>query len=362
MQYLFSIHTFEIVCDMSKSVFMELMDAFFDFREKMKGEAIPIFSEKVKGYRFTCLKKQGINQVSFKMIGDGEFVYKWRVSFKVNPRQLLGMQGHPFIHIVPPEHLEEIPELLDSIIQEICPGFLSIFHCGKIVRIDYCTNILMKSKSRAKKYLNILRQGYFPSYLTPDMAYDKIKKKKMFKHGRMTLKSTYYTFEAYLKNEQMKQSRYKYDEDEMKEAESQIRFEFRAKYRKILELKKKYNIDTEAEFLWTSPQIAEIEFNRILKGIYGSGDFYNTEEAKKRIWDSSYKEPVKLQMIMIIQKTKEQKSLTNVLKMLDLQCHERRKYFNYFNELGISPITFGKPGCHYKNPLTYIKENNVNYD
>ena len=63
---------------MSKSAFMELMDAFFDFREKMKGEAIPIFSEKVKGYRFTCLKKQGINQVSFKMIGDGEFVYKWR--------------------------------------------------------------------------------------------------------------------------------------------------------------------------------------------------------------------------------------------------------------------------------------------
>ena len=362
MRCSYSIHTFEIVCDLGKEDYRNFLGRFFQLSKMEKLRVMPFYGEDSRGYNFICLKGKGINVVTFKETGSEEVIFRRQVCFKVNPRRLLNILTHPYICIVPPERLEEVPRQLDGIIQEVCTGFPSIFLYGRIVRIDYCCNIKLESPKRAKKYLNLLRKGYFANCFTPVMRYDMVKKRKGFEKGRITLKSTYYTFEIYLKGEQMKHSGYYYDEEEIEDAESQIRIELRADYRKIVELKKKYGTVTEAGFLCESPVIAENELRRILTNMYGNGDFYNMKKAKEIVINSSYRFYVKEKMIKLIDMAKEQRSLTKAFDILSIENGERRRYFEYFNKLGISPVTFGKPGCIYRNPLFYIEKCNANYD
>lgn len=358
----YSIHTFEIVCDLGMNNYKNFLSRFFQLSKIEKLPVIPFNGKCSEGYTFICLKNKGINAVTFKEAGTEEWIFKRQVCFKVNPRILLNIQTHPYICIIPPERLYEVPEQFDRTIQEVCEGFPSVFLYGRIVRIDYCCNIKLESPKRAKKYLNLLRKGYFADHLTSVMKYDMIKKRMSFGNGRLTLKSTYYTFEIYLKGEQMKRSNYYYDEDEIEEAESQIRIELRAEYRKLVELRKKYGAITEAEFLCESPIIAEKELHRLLINMYGHGDFYNIKNAEKMIANSSYRYSIKEKMLKIIDTANEQKNLAKAFDILNIDNEQRRRYFEYFNKLRVSPVTFGRPGSFYRNPLFYIDANNANYD
>lgn len=362
MRSKYSIHTFEIVCDLGISDYKNFLGRFFQLSKIEKLPVIPFKGKCSEGYNFICLKSKGINTITFKEVGTDEGIFRRQVCFKVNPRRLLNIQTHPYICIIPPERLREIPEQLDGIIQEVCKGFPSVFLYGRIDRIDYCCNIKLESPKRAKKYLNLLRKGYFANHFTPVMEYDLTEKRKTFGNGRLRLKSTYYTFEIYLKGEQMKQSKYYYDEDEIEEAESQIRIELRAEYRKLVELRKKYGTITEAEFLCESPTIAEKELHRLLTNMYGHGDFHSIKKAKEIIANSSYRFYTKEKMLKIVDTASSQKSLTKAFDILNIDSGEKRRYFEYFNKLCDSPVTFGKPGCFYRNPLFYIDEYNANYD
>lgn len=355
----FSIHTFEIVCDVGVNEYDSVLCSFFQYSKSVRETVIPIRENTVNGYWFSCLKSFGINRVVFKTIG-AEVPYMRQIRFIVNPRVLLGIRTYPYICIVAPERIEEIPEKLDIVVQKIAPSFPSIFHSGHIRRIDYCANINLKSAKHGKRYLNILRQGYFSSHFRPVKVYNAVKKRTTFKNGSMTLESPAYTFEAYLKREQMIQSNYNYDENEILEAEGQIRFELRARYRKVYELKRKYKTISEYDFLCRSSKIAKDEITRILIGAYGTGDFYNIDVAKDKIQNSNHTLSVKNKMIEMVDLTREKRSLTAAVEALKLTPPQRRIYFSYFNQINVSPITFGKSGHNYRNPLVYIQNANVN--
>lgn len=307
---------------------------------------------------YNCLSAMGINRLTFKQIfaPDGQILDRM-IHFIVNPGHLFDNTEHPYTTIIGYNKLDEVPTKLNELIQGLCTEFPDITSRCILSRIDYCTNYWMHSQDEIEEYFKLLQKYKAPIHFQPLKFYDKKKHRNSGRSGEITMRCKSYELSLYLKQTQMLNSPYNYSTNELSHATGQIRIELRARRNKLYSLKRKSHLKKEDELqLLQSPNAVDTII-RILKSMYGSGDFYSMKKAKQIIKDSRYHIETINNLLYILEVVKKSKTLDSNKNGLNPEY--LKKYLKYFNELNLSPITVPARYINdsYPNPIKYITGN-----
>lgn len=310
---------------------------------------------------YNCLSDMGINRLKFKQIfdPDGQILDRM-IHFVVNPGHLFDNTEHPYTTIIDYDKLAKVPAKLNELIQGLCTEFPDITSRCILSRIDYCINYWMNSQDEIEEYFKLLQKYKTPIHFQPLKFYDKKKHRNSVRSGEITMRCKSYELSLYLKRTQMLNSPYNYSKNEISHATGQIRIELRARRNKLYSLKKKQQLRREDELqLLQSPNAVDTII-KILKSMYGFGDFYSMKKAKQIIKEASYHSATVDNLLYILEIVKKSKTLDPNRNGLDPEY--LKKYLIYFNELNLSPITVPARYINdsYPNPIKYITgESNI---
>ena len=153
----------------------------------------------------------------------------------------------------------------------------------------------------------------------------------------------------------------KYKAEDIAEAEGIVRIELRVKRNKIRYEKKRFDYESEIEYLMKTAEISERLLEKHLRECFGTGCFVKASKAEEIIWESRYKDKTKERMCRIVRDTAK-----SGLPKARLRYGEKHNNFcdmmDRFNFLGISPITIRQRSeieC-LDHPIGYIKDRNAN--
>lgn len=379
----YSIHTFELEIPLEKEFYKQyksMLDSCCTYQPDRSRCIMSNFRCKnerhTTGQHVCCynnedLFKLGISNICFierRIPGADGYLFTASacITFRVNPRILLGYTENKYICIVPDRELDRI---LPALAYAWEPYGLEaeILHRAVIKRLDICTNILLKDQAAAEKYLKLLRKGgYYRGLDTKIMPVDKISHRRMHPPNEVRYRNApargfriRETLSIYLKHAQMMENAFLYSTDEIKLAEGQIRFELRICRSKASYLKTRYGCGCSGDLIGSAKIIGTDILAKYLNGLYGTGKFVKTGQAVRLIQESRHRYPVQCRMVKIIEDTRH-KDIAYAFRMLTSE--EKCRYRKYFNELGISPITFPDSweADVFENPAAYIMMNNVN--
>lgn len=288
------------------------------------------------------------------------------ITFRINPRILLGYPDNKYICIVPCHELENIMSALARILAPYGFGQNDLENAF-IKRLDICANINLGEQRLAEQYLKLLRKGgFYRGFRSKYMPMNSKSHRPMHppnevrfinqSAGRYTLE----TLSIYLKHPQMLENSSRYNADEIDRAKGQIRFELRISSRKNIYLRKKYGCDVPTDLISAAEIIGSDIFSKYLEGIYGKGTFVKYSRALELIRQSdNHHKSTKDIMMQIVEQTRK----TDLADAFySLPPEKISWYRKYFNELGISPITLRDSWNidAFENPIVYIMTHNVN--
>lgn len=332
----------------------------------------------------------GIWDVTVRQTSILEGYYYYKLSFKVNPRALMGHKEYPYICIVPTEDLPYIMNALKEILWEhlrLPQYYLDSIYLS---RVDFCANILMDSQEDAERYMKLLQQFLVPRGMKLKQRYDAKQKRWVIGDNGFELKGKQNDISIYLKYNQMKNriKNYgiKYSQEELEASKGQIRFEVRLKRQKILytcrrisKTKDSRPYDTEQftgfeydkspeAFLGEASSQAQRYMENFLRMMYGKGNFYSLSEAKRIIRSSNSYAKTKYQAEKLLDMVSIHKGLRNSLTEISqlIGTHETQAVWQYCrafsNKWNVSLVTIPRSWgiSQYENPISYIKTRNVN--
>ena len=355
----FSIHTFEITYyNCSPTNYIQLHHAITKLNTTLcprKEKPCNTYGLTNITHTYTCLNRRGINRIQFRRLYDklNNQALLYGIKFVINPRILLECKEHPYTEIIEPEDLPHIPEALNSILQELSPGFPDISEYGILTRIDYCTNLWFQTAEEADEYFRLLKKYYTPAKFCTDTFYNSKKHRKSSRKGEISLSCQSYTFTIYQKQTQLLQSEYNYPPEEIENACGQLRIELRLKRKKIYALKKAFSSYESELFTQIPPSVFSILIKK-LSVMYGKGNFFRLSNARQQIYSSDYTKKTQASMIEILENVNEKRTLdcyNTDFRKKTLKTHRKK-----FNDLEISPITLPLRSIHetYPNLILYI--------
>lgn len=287
------------------------------------------------------------------------------ITFHVNPRKLLGHYENPYICIVPGSEAGMIIPALFKVLKSY--GFKEKeLRTAAIRRLDICANIDMGKQESAECYLGLMRRGgYYMGLDDKEMPMDPVSHRRRHPPNEVRYVSRTVsrggvreTLSIYLKHSQMQENRSRYSAEEIERAKGQVRFELRIGSDKVSYLTEKYKCASSLALISMPGEIGEDILSRYLEGLYGKGKFIKFSRAVKLIrHTSSHRKAVKEKMIQIVEQTRKT-DMADAFHSLSAGS----QYRNYFNELGISPITLRDSWRveEFEHPVTYILTRNVN--
>ncbi|MCI9571253.1 MAG: hypothetical protein HFH97_01370 [Lachnospiraceae bacterium] len=301
----------------------------------------------------------GLNPVKVRTISknSGKIYY---LQIKVNPRMMFHKDAHPFVYIADADDvrnsLDRVQDFLDMTdINEISK------ECFYIQRIDYCANIRLRSRYEVEEYMRLVRKGLCPYPTIRKEEYSETQKRWMPTQNSFTVCCKSYEFSVYDKQSQMMGENEKYKAEDIAEAEGIVRIELRVKRNKIRYEKKRFDYESEIEYLMKTAEISERLLEKHLRECFGTGCFVKASKAEEIIWESRYKDKTKERMCRIVRDTAK-----SGLPKARLRYGEKHNNFcdmmDRFNFLGISPITIRQRSeieC-LDHPIGYIKDQNAN--
>lgn len=371
-----SIHTFTVTYSCDNKFYNALLRCVTEYIQKNNKTCYPRewtstqnTKIKIKTFSTNSLREKGINEITFKTIyaeasstSDLATIARY-VLLLVNPQKLLGKDQFYITEIVKQSNLDKICKCIDFILSELCPHLSAFSSHRKFSRIDYCTNLWFLSNDIAQEYLRLLKAAWIPYNFSMDERYDPIQHRQVPGKYDFSIKCKSYEFSFYLKQKQMlsRKSDFNYPDDEIAHADGQLRMELRANRRKLHRIQKT-SMYTEEALITEAPNLSIPTFSKNISYMYGSGDFYSYSEAKNIIKHSPFSKKAKEQLLYILKEVKKYRSLDPDKNGLNPQ--KLRRYIKeYFNVLGLSPITIPKRYSfdYYPNPLQYIFKNNTYY-
>lgn len=350
----FSIHTLQFRIILSRKEFNEL-----NILLKQKSKRMYENPYKRNGYKESVFQIEGVKGVRdirlCRLCTERTLLF---VSMVINARRILNITSHPIISIAPVELVDRIMPRIQEELQRLeIP--LSISQRIYVSRLDYCTNIDLKTEEAVLLYIKLLRKGKRPFNLEEIKRYDDKQKRYISSKYEYTVRNDRYEFSVYSKQKQMEEHNLGSVEERIL-VRGQIRIEYRVLRDKIQYEKRKYEFEDEETLLANAPLVAQEEMSKILYYMYGMGDFVKFEELKRRVEESTYHEATK----------KAMKEFSHIANGKNGICWAYRCFgkadgygmLRRFNEIGISPICIP-----YRNeidmlhsPLYYIAYSNVN--
>lgn len=280
------------------------------------------------------------------------------LSIIVNARALLNITWNKYVSIAPAELLDKImPRLKEELQMLEIP--LRISKRIYVSRVDYCTNIDLKTQEAVLLYIKLLHKGKQPFRLEEVKRFDKKQKRWISSKYEYTVRNSRYEFSIYSKQKQMEECMLG-SEEERALAEGQIRIEYRVSRDKIRDEMKKYEFEDEETLLVNASMVAQEEMSKILYYMYGTGDFVKCQELKKRVEESSYHEETKKAMLEFSHLANGRYGIGWAYKCFGTV--DGYGMLKRFNEIGISPICIPHRNeiDTLHSPLYYIAYSNVN--
>ena len=364
-------HTFTYVYSCNYETYNQL------YIQLMNGHTVHRYANKyITSYTTMDYYSIGFNQIEFKITYLDKELYKHDILFLINPSLLQSNDKILYNQIISISKIKEIPHNLNSILYELSDHIIDALNEGKIYRADYCFNLWFShnhlkkirkmylpidSQLLAQLYMNLLVKGNIPPNFKSSQAH--ISRQDVSEPKEFTIQCNSYELSIYLKHAQILEHNKRtgkniYDEDSLKDSYGQIRFELRLS-RKRLYYDKKTLHCTELELISGSNTKVFPTLKKLLKSIYGTGDFLQYEAAKYQI-QTRKSGKVQQNMLDFLWIVKQCKCLTyEKLHKCDSNITKDvfKRYMNYFNEINLSPITLPNksPVSFFPNPIKYLE-------
>lgn len=370
-------HTFTYGYSCSHETYQQL------YIQLMKGHKVHRYTnECITSYTTMDYYSIGLNQIEFKITCLGNELYKHDIRFLINPSLLQSNDKILYNQIISISKIKDIPYNLNSILYELSDHLINALKEGKIHRADYCSNLWfthnhvkkirgmycpIDSQLLAQLYMNLLAKGNIPPNFKLSQPYTA--KQDISEPKEFTIQCNSYELSIYLKHTQIIEHNERtgkniYDENSLNDSYGQIRFELRLS-RKRLYYDKKTLHCTELELISGSNIKVFPTLKKLLKSIYGTGDFLQYEEAKHQIQEKKSGK-VQQNMLHFLQIVKQCKCLTyEKLHKCDPDMTKDffKRYMNYFNEINLSPITLPNksPVSFFLNPIKYLEGQSLHF-
>ncbi len=383
----YSIHTFEVVIPLSQDSFIKYrflleacctkQDARSGYHNRYYHMCMNRCLNSAYANYFTCFDNEDLFRLGISNLCLIEKKYitpdyqavtgRMYIAFQVNPRILLGHTENKYICIVPCSEIGQVLPALYTALKAF--GFEdAVLMAAEIKRLDLCANIRLKDQPAIERYLKLLRKGgHYRGLNTKEIPIDPIshrqkhpKNEVRYVNGARSRDGIRETLSIYLKYPQMQEKSWLYNAGEIEQAKGQMRFELRVKASKLRYLEKKYGCTSSIQLIDAAQDIGKDIFCAYLGGIYGTGKFVKTSHAIEIVERAAcHKKQVKDRMVQIIRQTRKT-DMAEAFRPLPLQ--QRYLFKDYFNRLGISPVTFPDSWKEesFENPAAYILYNNVN--
>lgn len=353
-----AIHTFAWGMQVSKDIYFNL------FRILIRNRT-PYQTESYKKYTTYDYHSLGINRIEFTDYNHPYYQHLYYINFVINPRIISGSSTELYTRIVEKSQLKTLPDTLETTLANLCGSIENMLSTGKFRRIDYCCNLWFNSQETVEVYLYLLKQAKIPYRFEVKKYYSSKQKRKITEPYAITVTCKSYELAIYIKYPQLKA---KYDRgdlrnvNEVDNSRGQLRIELRERRPKLLSDKKNALLN-ESELLDGSNTRPRETLCKLLKFMYGIGDFLLYGDAKEEIINSPYKDKVKKRMLDVLEAVKKGRSLDTEKNGLDQDAIT--KTIPYFNKLGLSPITIPQKKSQYcdevffPNPLKYVTGESV---
>lgn len=354
-----SIHTFTYTLPCSREVYNALITLL-----KEDCQLIPYNNESVTTYTCSIFYSIGLNCIEFKKILLPTQNYKYCIVLLVNPLNMVDNPDILYNQIINTANLKNIPELLKDTLSRLSNDLNIIYNDGKITRVDYCFNLWFFNQGLAKLYLyDLIKMANIPKGFEEKLVYSSTKHRKTGELYAFTISRKSYEFSIYLKHSQIKEHNKRcnkkiYDKAATKDSKGQLRFELRSKRNKLYYEKSKQNL-TELELISGKNQNSISTVRKLLKQMYGIGDFYTYSRAKEIIQNSPYYPKVKNNMLHLLKAVKIHRTLNHsTLRKYDSTITDKwfKQCMKHFNEIDLSPITLTNdcPDKYFPNPVKYF--------
>lgn len=356
-----SIHTFTYTLPCSKEVYNSLITLL-----KENCQLIPYNNESVTAYACNTFYSIGLNRIEFKKILLPTKNYKYCIVLLVNPLNMVNNPDILYNQIINVANLKDIPELLKDTLSHLSNDLTIIYNDGKITRADYCFNLWFLNQDLAELYLyDLMKMANTPNGFEEKLVYSSTKHRKSGELYALTIFCKSYEFSIYLKHSQIKEHNKRchkkiYDKAASKDSKGQLRFELRPKRNKLYNDKKSQNL-SELELISGKNQNSISTVRKLLKQMYGTGDFYTYNRAKEIIQNCPHLSKVKENMLRLLEAVKIHRTLNySVLHEYDATITDKwfKQYMKHFNQIGLSPITLPNncPLKYFPNPVEYFLE------
>lgn len=334
----YSIHTYELSTTITFFEYMTIYQNMESLHASIEKQSHNYSMKQIKkvSYTFRKIHTPGINSVKITKIASDISVLQCYLYIIINPYNAYCSCEQSEEKIIDSRQIVNALQIIQRKLVNIFSS--NIIKRLLLNRIDFCINLLFSTQSQAEEYIKLLRLGIPRKALKERMVFSESQHRNIPYEDSLLLECASYSFEIYPKYTQMKNQKLHGAE----QALGMVRIELRADRAKILQLAKKYQINSPTEnyntFLEFAPSITNQEIPWILSKMVGNGNFYNYSHIKKEIESSNFKESEAHLMLQITSYFLRRKYSRNLLTNFNMQHKDWMKILQKFDQINCSPI------------------------
>lgn len=332
----FSIHTFELSIEMSKSEWNKCKDWLYT--EQEKSNKIWIYSDKSCKGVYICTKyaDTGIRIRLEHTSGKKESKHYY-VRMVVNPRTLIYPQSG-YLGILPPD--ETSIELLEKAFYSVLRKslFESEINRYYLSRVDLCTNIRCDNKKVFRELVRLLRKTATPKKYERKFYQHKDKKRaNQYNKHYVRIACDSQELVIYDKTYQMDENELVVDYDNL--PAGVLRIEVHYGRDKLRSIEKKHNTDSVLDLLWLLMQESKPRICKLVEQCYPDCEYRSYAACLDAIERSRFPEQTQSDMRTLVTQMQRKQTIDAALRWMEKHSIQTGELLDKFRKLGINPIS-----------------------
>lgn len=335
----FSIHTFELSMQLSKSAWHKCKEQFFS--EQKKAGEIWIYADKSCKGLYTCTKyaDAGI-RIRLEHIGSKKEHAKYFVRMAVNPRKLIYPQSG-YLGILQPE--EDSIELLEKAFRHQFrkSPFEKELRKYCLSRVDLCTNIRCDHKKVFRELVRLLRKTATPKKYKRILYQHKDKKKaNQYNKHYIRIACDLQELVIYDKTYQLSENDLIVAYEDL--PSGMLRIEVHYERDKLRRIEKEHKTDDPLDLLWLLMQESKPRICKLVGKCYPDIEYRSYEVCLKAIERSRFSEQAQSDMRTLVTQMQRKQTIDAALRWMEKRGLQTDGLLSKFTKLGVSPIPLRK--------------------
>ena len=333
----FSIHTFALSMQMTKSAWMKCKQRLYD--EQKKGENW-LYQDKQSGH-YICARyaEAGIRiRLEHNQTGQDGSTYFLRMI--VNPRKLI-YPNSGYLGILPPD--EDSMELLEKAFETLFrhTPFENQMRRYYLTRVDLCTNIRCGNKKVFRELVRLLRKTATPRKYERKF-YQHKDKKKVNKYNKHYIRIACDSQELviYDKTYQMDENGLAVDYEKLDSGV--LRIEVHYGRSKLNAIEKELGTDDPLDVLELLMRQSKSRILKLVEKCYPDAGYLSYEEAQIKIEQSHFRPETKERMQILLNQMQRKQTIDAAFDWMAKNGFQTEGLMKKFEKLGINPIPLRK--------------------